>query len=418
MSSRFSNMLGLTEEEAIALLDAPSDQIGDGNSRYAAAAHLINFSSSASIQALIRAVQNTDDSLDNRIVRRKSVESLGRLQSAESIPVIRSCLLEDDCYTVENAVWAIGEIGVSDSAILEDIAKLLIKPNQSYRVIIQTLAKLGYSNSVDRIRPYMKHEDGSIASAAIAAVSRLTHDSQLMSKILPFLQDSNVYTRRLCIQDLMDAKYYESISAIAKSPVSQVFRLRGIYSLVSSAIESQQLSFSQTQFELEAALLDHPNSLELVHEYDQPPSLDFLIQELFETDFGRCYLATQTLIDAYSSDAPETLIDLYREKAYDDYGANYHVIKVLGWLKYEPALEIFLEALQRSEPQFHKSRVAAAIALGELGAQDAIFALEKSVVSPAWDLQYASLLSLDKIGTISQDQSIEYNHLVRCRFWN
>ena len=114
MASRFDNILGLTEEEAIALLDAPSDQICDRNSRYAAAAHLINFPSARSIEALIRAVQNLDQSLDNRIVRRKSVESLGRLKSVEAIPSIRSCLTENDCYTVENAVWAIGEIGTED----------------------------------------------------------------------------------------------------------------------------------------------------------------------------------------------------------------------------------------------------------------------------------------------------------------
>ena len=51
--------------------------------------------------------------------------------------------------TVENAVWAVGEIGTSDVNILEDIAQLLDKPGQTYRVIIHTLTKLNYEPALD-----------------------------------------------------------------------------------------------------------------------------------------------------------------------------------------------------------------------------------------------------------------------------
>ncbi len=395
MGSRFDNILGLTEDEAIALLDAPSDQIGDGNSRYAAASHLINFSSSRSIEALIRAVNNSDESLDNRIVRRKSVESLGRLKSVKALPAIRSCLQEEDCYTVENSVWAIGEIGTEDQSILEEIAQLLIRPGQSYRVIIQTLAKLGYRNAVERIRPFIDHDDGPIASAAIAAVSRLTDDAPLMEQILPFLEHSSVYTRRLCIQDLMDAQYYQGIPFIIRCPVSIVFRLRGARFLAKSAMKNGSISFNTAQSALDTILRDHPDTLNMVHEYDQPPSLEFLIRELYETDFGRCYLATQTLLEHHQEAAPSILIENYQNEANNDYGANYHVLKVLGWLKYAPAYDIFREALHRTEPQFQKSRIAAAIALGELDQIDPTIELNQYLSSPIWDLRYATLVSLN-----------------------
>lgn len=391
MGSRFDNILGLTEDEAIALLDAPSDQIGDGNSRYAAASHLINFSSSRSIEALIRAVKNADESLDNRIVRRKSVESLGRLKSVEALPAIRSCLKEEDCYTVENSVWAIGEIGTEDPSILEEIAQLLIRPGQSYRVIIQTLAKLNYRNAVERIKPFTDHEDGPIASAAIAAISRLTNDAQLMEQVLPFLEHSSVYTRRLCIQDLMDAQYYQAIPFIVRCPVSIVFRLRGARFLTRSALKSGSISFNTAQNALDTILRDHPDTLNMVHEYDQPPTLDFLIRELYETDFGRCYLATQTVLNQYKEAAPSVLIENYRNEAYSDYGANYHILKVLGWLKYAPASDIFREALHRTEPQFQKSRIAAAIALGELQQIETTVEINQYISSAIWDLRYAIL---------------------------
>ena len=394
-------MMGLSEEEAIAFLETPLDQVRDGNARYTAAAHLVNFSTERSVQALIRAVNNTDPSLDNRIVRRKAVESLGRLKAVQSLPVIQTCLKEeDDCYTVENAVWAIGEIGTNDLELLEQIAELLTKSNQTYRVIIQTLAKLQYVPAIERIRPFAEHEDGTIASAAISALARLSQNDELLARILPFLEDSKVYTRRLCIQDLMDARYYPSIPKIAQCPVSFVFRLRGIRTLLDTGLECRQVTFNQVQNDLENVLRDHPETINLVHEYDQTPTLDFLIRELYETDFGRCYLATETLLQEDHVLDPDILIEQYRGDAYNDYGANYHVVKLLGWLRYKPAYEIFVEALHRTEPQFQKTRTAAAIALGELGEQDAIPELKKCFFTPIWDLKYAALMALEQLGGV------------------
>ena len=54
---------------------------------------------------------------------------------------------------VENTVWAIGEIGTDDQSILEEIAQLLSKEGQIYRVIIQTLAKHDYQPALERIAP-------------------------------------------------------------------------------------------------------------------------------------------------------------------------------------------------------------------------------------------------------------------------
>ena len=76
MDKRFINMFNLSEEQAIQILDRPQKDIGEEDSRYIAASHLINYQSENSIAALIRAVQNLDPELDNRIVRRKSIESL------------------------------------------------------------------------------------------------------------------------------------------------------------------------------------------------------------------------------------------------------------------------------------------------------------------------------------------------------
>ena len=45
MDKRFYSFFNLTEDQAIAVLDTPQDQIGEDDSRYIAASHLVNFNS-------------------------------------------------------------------------------------------------------------------------------------------------------------------------------------------------------------------------------------------------------------------------------------------------------------------------------------------------------------------------------------
>ena len=396
MDKRFNSFFNLTEDKAIALLDTPQDQIGEEDSRYIAASHLINFATDKSIAALIRAIQQKDDAMDNRIVRRKSVETLGRLQALVALPTIRECLAEPDCFLVENAVWAIGEIGTDDPEILEEIAQLLERSGQSYRAIIQTLAKLDYKPALDRIRKFTTEKDLPLASAAITANCHLTRDNSQMEAVVDLLHNASVIARRLSVQDLIDANYHAAIPDISTCPVSLVFRLRGIRMLGEAGIKAGAIAFSDVQPYLEKSLRDHPDDLLLVHSYDALPKLSFLLRELYETDFGRCYLAVKTILDSYADVAPEALFGTYAEEAHNDYGAHFHVMKLFGWLKYAPAYDLLLTALHNKQPQFQKSRAAAAIALAEIGDERAIPEIKACLNTPIWDLKYAALLALDK----------------------
>ena len=402
MDKRFANIFGLTEDQCITLLDTPPEQAEDESERYIAASQLANYPSDASIDALIRAVNITYDSLDNRITRRKSVETLGKLKAVRSLDAIRPCLSDDDRYTVESAVWAIGEIGTKDDEILEEIAQLLEKPDQTYRVIIHTLVKLDYAASVDRVRRFMDAEDEPTASAAIATVCRFARDFSQIDRVVAFLQSDSVNARRACLEDLINSQYYPAIPAIARCPISLMFRLRAVRTLAESGMAAGEVTLEDVLPVVEQILWDHPNDLELVHEYDQPPSLEFLVQELYQTDFGRTYLATQTFIEQQLDNAPAALFATYEAEAHNDYGAHYHVMKLMGWLKHEPAYGLLLEALDNTSPQFMKSRAAAALALGELGDSRALEPLQASAQSKIWMLQYASLMALEKLGDYSQ----------------
>jgi bilin biosynthesis protein len=399
MDNRFASFFNLSEAQAIAVLDTPYDQVGENDSRYIAASHLINYPSDGSIAALIRAVQNTTPVLDNLIVRRKSIETLGRLRATQALATISDCLQDGDTYTVENAAWAIGEIGTQDPQILEAVAQVLERPNQTYRVAIHTLTKLGYQPAQDRIAKFITDSDGPTASAALAGLGQLTGDRAYLARVLDFLQHPNVLARRLCIQDLADAKYYEALPHITYCPVSIVFRLRGVRLLADAGVAAGKLDFAAVQPHLETVLRDHPRDLRLVHSYSQPPEIDRLIRDLYDTDFGKCYLAIQTLLQDHPTAAPAALEQTYAEEAWSDYGAHFHVVKLWGWLRHAPAFEAIAAALNHPQPQFQKSRAAAAIALGEIGDVQAIPALEACLTSKIWDLKYAALLALERLGS-------------------
>lgn len=401
MDNRFSRLFNLTEAQAIEVLDGAANDSDEASNRYIAASHLVNFDTPDTIAALVRAVKNDADDLDNRIVRRKAVESLGRLRAASALGVIAGCLSDADNYLVENAAWAIGEIGTADAQILERLAQQLEREGQSYRTIIHTLAKLRYAPAAARIEPFTGSEQAPIASAAFSALYQLRGEANggeaAIAKVKQYLFSTNVNARRGSIQDLIDAGYYRAIPHIAQCPVSMVFRLRGISALGQSGIEQGALTFQDIQPIVEKTIKDHPSNLTFVHRYEEAQTLPSLVQELYGTDFGRCYLATQTLIEQYAEDAPAALLKTYRAEGYNDYGAHYHIMRLFGWLKMSEAYDLLIEALNNKAPQFQKSRTAAAIALAELNNPEAIPALRTALSVPIWDLQYAAILALAQL---------------------
>lgn len=399
MDRRFANIFGLSEAQAIALLQAPLDRLEDSSDRYVGAAHLANFPTERSIRALIDAVRDLNPATYHRIARRKAVESLGRLKATAAIPIIRSCLHDEDCYTVENAVWSLGEIGTDDRAIHEEIARLLEKPGQNYRAIVRALVEFDYKPALERVKRLTESEDETVKSAASAAVARFTGDYSTMDRVIELFEHANVAVRRACIQDATDARYYDAIPAIARCPVSMVFRLRAIRQLARTGTTDGSLTFADIEPHLDLVVADRPDTLNLVHEYDRPPSLEFLFGELYHTDFGRCYLASKTLLEVYPERTAKTLANTFKQEIAPDYGAHYHAIKLLGWLRQTTAFDLIVECgLHEEAPQFQKSRAAAAIALGELGDPRAIPLLRACSNVPIFALQYAISIALEQLG--------------------
>jgi len=161
---------------------------------------------------------------------------------------------------------------------------------------------------------------------------------------------------------------------------------------------------------VDSLIIDSPNSVELVHRYDEEPAIDFLIQEFFGTDFSRCYLALRSLALKDLNDIWPAFLQRWHQDADNDYGAHYFFMRLIGHannLKQEyldVAINILLEAIANPRPQFLKSKPAAILALANIAADVAIDKLPEWLNpkgTPFWEARYAGLIALERLNSNS-----------------
>ncbi|SAY38576.1 HEAT repeat domain-containing protein [Candidatus Synechococcus spongiarum] len=403
--NRFQNLFpGLSQAEALATLGKPLEALEDVSDRYLAAAHLVNFPDDETITALMACAADDHPAQAQRIARRKAVESLARLGARQALPVIQNCLASGDTYLVENAVWALAELQAQPKVVTEPLLQLLRDGRQNRRVVAQTVARLGIQEAVAPLEALRQEEDPLLVAAVIAALARLTGNKDGLAALEDHLLHPDVTVRRAVIQDLMDAQAFGALAAITAAPVSPVFRLRGVRHLADQQHQDGVAPAGGLLPLVDRMLRDDPATITLVHRYDTTPGLDFLVQELYGTDFGRVYLAVATLIAAAKDAAAkaDTLAALTRsfaDRGWNDYGAHYHMIKLFGWLGDPQPLPLVREALANRRPQFQKSRPAAALTLARLDPRQAAPALQDAACEGSfWELRYAALMGLEQLG--------------------
>ena len=209
----------------------------------------------------------------------------------------------------------------------------------------------------------------------------------------------NQMDRQTAIQDAINAGGHELLPHILSAPVSPVFRMRAVRALwPAGASECNGLQLTDV---LDALLHDRPQSLELVHAYDQEPTDAFLIQEFFGTDFSRSYLALQTLQTRSPGVLWPLLKQRWDEEAHNDYGAHYFFIRLFGVLgpwpdEAQPLIRNLLnEAITTRRPQFMKSKPAAVLAMGAQGWTDqpgCFDAWLNAEITTFWEVRYAALM--------------------------
>ena len=402
VDNRFNNIHpGLSQEEALRILALPVDSLEASSDRYMAASHLINFPGKQSEQALLNLIDETDNSQATRLAKRKAVEVLARLKCQNATMIIGKCLQSEDHYLVENAAWALLQLGCDDEFIIDCMITLLKDPLQNRRVIIQTLAGLGVTRALPAIYPLQQESNSAVRGAAISAVCILGGSNEKLGDLAQHLFLSNQMDRHSAIQDIIDAGAGQFLSEVLRCPVSSVFRIRAITHLQHPSNSSK--ANASLVDNLDLMLWDDPNKLQLVHKYDQTPGLPFLIDELFGTDFSRCYLALQTLL-CYDGQILWPLLEKrWNDEAHNDYGAHYFFIRLFGgiekWGSWQSKVaDLTEDAIFNRRPQFLKSRAAAILSLLRLNPERLEFLLARLLnheIEANWECRYAAWIAYE-----------------------
>lgn len=415
MAGRFDNIHPeLTCEHARQILLQPIDELESQSDYYMAASHLINCPGPETEKALVDLLENPLNEQAVNIAKRKAVEILGRLGATSLISSIGRCLWSEDQYLVENTVCALKQLNCSEPSLIAKMIDLLRGDLYNQRALIQCLSSLCVKESLPVIESFVNAESPGIRGAAVSAVAQLTRNQSQLSVVADNLLLPNQMDRQCAIQDLIDSQGLEYLPSIVASPVSPAFRMRACRILLKS---KEQHSVLMKSIDLiDSLLADDPSDITIVHEYDVTPDPVFLVRDLFNTDFSRCYLALKTLSLVPSESLWPLISKQWDEEAHNDYGAHYFFIRLIGsrvdWP--QPALKCIDEILRTSainmRPQFQKSRSAAIYSIAQLNPSqflDLIPLFLADQYSPPWDCRYAVILALELISSHVRRNQIE-----------
>ena len=330
MAEAYNNIhpeLGL--DETLRILSLSPDQLDASSDYYMAASHLINFPGEPAEKALVQLVRNTSSLQSIRLARRKAVEVLARLNCKSAIAAIGQCLESDDPYLIENTAWSLQQLNCQEPKLLQKMCELLQDPRQTQRVLIKGLAALGYLPASKTIASLKDDDSPSIRSAVISAQVMLDQDESRLDDFADYLLLPNQMDRQSAIQDVIDCGAARMLPDVLDAPVSPVFRLQALRSLGTTAEQIKEINFDLID-NLDALFLDSPEQLQLVHRYDHDPDNQFLVQEFFGTDFSRCYLALNSLMQRSSEDVWHVLRQRWLADAHNDYGAHYFFVLLLA----------------------------------------------------------------------------------------
>lgn len=412
---------GMDADTAIQILDAPLGSLEARDDRFIAAERLKFYPSEKAVDAIIAFVRRFERGgmelyvLEDKVARRKAVESLGRHKGAfrreEVICLLRECLGDADGFMVEVAVWALAEIGVTnDAEVLEDIVKVLDSKAVVKRVVIQTLMRAKYTPALPRIRGLVEDADAATRSAAMTAVAILSGDETIMDPVVNILKSAELNLRRAAIEDITLSKHTPALEQVAVCPNSLVLRSRTVRVLLDKMkkenVEMEQWLSDDTAALVDRLIWDHPCDLDLLgqkKETKKARDASRNIRQLYKNDALSAYAASRCLAEDHrntdSSDVATAVKKSHEDLGYFDYFGAYHVFKTLGWLRYQDAYELLVDNAKNLPPRFFNHQAGAATALAELGRVEAVEVLgEVAKRTGIWELKYACLIACERLG--------------------
>ena len=140
------------------------------------------------------------------------------------------------------------------------------------------------------------------------------------------------------------------------------------------------MEFTET---IRSLLIDDPRSLWLQDDWICEASTEAIEKNLQHRDEGKQYGGIASLMQMDRGQQLQA-IELFHQKLWSDYGANYLLTSLIGLEKFDEKSELVRTALAETLPQYAKSRIAAAWACLKLGLRDQLGVLTETMETARW----------------------------------
>ena len=399
----FNNLPKINKRDAINILRKPISEVKILADYYKAVFHLVNYPCDESEIILLDFIKYDCEKLEYKIAKRKAIEVLAIFDCKKAIPIIADFLKNDDNddYLIETVVWSLGKLKCEDIDIINKICSLLYKQFNNKRVVIQTLTNLGVKKEIDKIRSLSMDTQSSngVKGASIAALIKLCGEVDKINELKHFLRLSNQNDRHCAVQDIINAGHLSVLPFLTNSPISPSFKLQAIDSLWSGEVVFwENINLFNC---IDSVIIDDPSNINTIQINDFKIDLVFLIDQLFHTDFNRCYQSMKEL-EKFPSDEVLYYLNNNWDRAKSDYGAIYFFMNEYKILLHKQLydksiLEKVDFLLSDNWPNYMKFKSSAIQILGCIS--DAKFyeninQFSDEIHTPYWKNRYTALLVL------------------------
>ena len=330
-SNPFDNLPKINKRDAINTLKKSITEVKISADYYKAVSQLANFPCEESETVLIEFIKFDFAQLEFKIAKRKAIEVLAIFNCKKAIPLIGGFLQNDDPYLVEMSIWALGKLKCNDMYIINQICLILYKKFNNKRIVIQALTNLGVKKEIEKIRSLSKDNKSSngVKSASIAALIKLAGEKDKLSDLKDFFRLSNQNDRHCAVQDIINAGHLSGIQFLINAPISPSFKIKAIESLwVEELLFCKNINILNS---LDSVIIDDTKKINTLEINNFKKDINFLIDQLFHTDFNRCYLSMKEL-QKYPLDKLLYYLNMNWDRAKLDYGAIYFFINAYKFL--------------------------------------------------------------------------------------
>ena len=375
MAERFDSLFGwLDEQEAIRVLHSTTATLPNPGLQYVAATRLGAAGSPESLNALLAASAWRGNGINERLTRRKALEALGRRPDPRSLARVLEALDSSDAGAVVSAanslsrLWAAGQT-MDPAPVTDALVGALHGPGTQQRAVIQCLTRLELQAARGAVQACINHPDRLLDGAARAYLVRHGGAGDLLQPVLKRLQDPEAGQRRTAVIDLGLAAQPEHLAAVVRTPVSMPLRALTAFPLARRALANGSPPAPVAAL-LDELCHDDPRQLRLIGQprpTDNTPS--GWIRLLLQRDENSQYGAAAGILQQSGASRSVILEQLHHHHG-SDYGGHYMLMRLVGLAGHRERSPWLKQGLDQTAPQYRKSRIAAAVAMGELGLAD------------------------------------------------